>query len=479
MFFSSRHSEYLQYVLQNERVAENKEQVTTAEEQLAELEKEITSEDNAILKQELQRQADETKNKIKKLKENPGKWAAQLNQAFKAFFYQCAYLRTLLGDLASGAQYIQQDGSLRPINGPEDCRSEFGKVIARDACRAVGGMARASALFGDVDNLTREFLEAQKEYQRVAARVAAANTEGEADQKALENALGRLSKAVKILDRSEKLIGLDLATEERIKAIDGLVATIKTGKVDEKAFSNPALKRAANIIGTLRSLESITKSFAQSRRSIELQRVSIVREIQAAKLDYLKASIGRYEAETDIRIRKLMLYRQQLELLSDIDLALCRYVNATRPGRSRTCRLGNRKNSMQSDLVLLKPDDNSLRTPPFRWTSDPLANSSISDIWDDGKPEAERQALLEVVRSLAYLKGVGDAENSQANADIRFLEAEATIRRNEVSARMWNAVIGGSLAQLEAYYKGGIKSAELADLIIKLGTLTSSAIKVD
>ena len=113
---------------------------------------------------------------------------------------------------------------------------------------------------------------------------------------------------------------------------------------------------------------------------------------------------------------------------------------------------------------------------------DPLAGRSVAEIQDSKINRETRRYLQDAVTSIAAIKGISDLQVQKKFTDILFLDAELEVTRSMIAARMWNAIVGGPITQLVAYYEGGVKPEVLANIIVnlgQLGALTKIAGEVD
>lgn len=285
-------------------------------------------------------------------------------------------------------------------------------------------------------------------------------------------------KAQDLLDAVDKLAKSSptLASQVKGAALVDLLTAAASGKTDPNADPDlaPAMEIAKSfpaLAGSIEVAQAARATVPVSHLLLALNDLTIQadRDTRIAVLD--EEDIGVLERKLAVREVQAGLWRRYSDQLCNLVL-----LRAGRPHPGRSC----------DTIHFSSPAPNAL-TCTIRFTSDPnekpeavndcVLRQSWRELFDANLRPPEKRALYEAaaaylqVRLLAYRTTVEEFRR----VDIAH---RRTVVEREAALSQWKNLVAVPADELNGYYSGGIKPAELADLIIKALGFTAIAIAV-
>jgi hypothetical protein len=348
--------------------------------------------------------------------------------------------------------------------------------LVKAAAPPTGGLlARAHAEWtGARDLLAKQQTRkeaAMKDARDAAAAYRAAVQRNAAPKDAAAKANEELAEKEKTLaDALVQVRALHLAGtfDDTIGALVDVLSAAAAGDTDT---SHPELAEAAVVLKQLPALRTTAAELQASRNAVpvsglllELQRQTILadaaakrEQLQGERVAILRAKYDGYQAEA-----------QRWLAFSD---AMCTYA-AVATGAAHP---GPKCDSF--DVVQDKED------APARCTlaGQPLTSCALLSAWKERLGASEKGDIKRELykAAVSYLQAIAaqsvPLEQSFREIDVRHRET-LLARRSAIEG--WNSLVSVPIDQLNAYYSGGIKPAELADFIVKALGFTAIAVGV-
>jgi len=392
--------------------------------------------------------------------------------------------------LASAAKVLRAKGIVPPqctelpSNDPaladEDAKTAF--TLYKKKCEALvkaaappqGGLLARS--YGDWDRARTALAQQQKDKESALKAVrdaAAAYREAVARNAAPKNAATQANaelakKEAALADALSALSKLRLAGtfDGSITALVDVLSAAAEGKADT---THPELAEAAVVLKELPALREAAAEFQAARTAVpvsglllELQRQTILadaaarrQQLQEERVAILRAKYDAYQSET-----------KRWLAFSD---AMCTYAVIGSEKRPVGARCDTFDAKEKGDKVICVFEGKEV-TP-----------CALHDAWKErlrasDKGDAKRELYK---AATSYLQAVAaqavPIEQSFREIDVRHRE---TLLARRGAIESWNSIVSVPLDQLDAYYSGGIKPAEVADLIVKALGFTAIAVGV-
>jgi hypothetical protein len=306
-----------------------------------------------------------------------------------------------------------------------------------------------------------ELAAATKAYDQRAQELAKLAGEGKQLAQSITSEADRLEKAL------DKARSLGAASGAQIDAVVQLLTAVAGG--DAGSTASPALARATLVAKSIPSLAQDAIDLETKRTAppisgllLELQHQTSLADaaskrsaLQQERVDVLKAI---YEAR----------YAEALRLMDFTD-AVCGYALAVagKPIDGPSCDRLVYRNENGSVTCLL--------------ADAPIGGCVLASSWKDRlaaseAPSAKRKLYTAVT---SYLQALSQRELSPELAfrelDVRHRE---TLLAETSAIDAWNSMIAVPLDQLDGYYQGGLKPAEIADLLVKALGFTAITVGV-
>lgn len=367
----------------------------------------------------------------------------------------------------------------------KDLESDYKSYVTHcDALRKAVSMVDGQ---GKLPQTNSDWLEAQLaldkalEQQRVAsAEIARAKLAYDIEVKkagAPENKDKDVSK--EIADKAKKLadvvgdakkLAKGLENEPYIDALVDLLTATAGGSVDP---TDPAIKGAIAVAKQIPSLAADMHALENQRATPPVVGLLIALRHQTLLAEMWKQRALLARERVAILKEKRDLYLQATERWLNFFDATCNYaiLGAARRPPGETC------DKFLVTLVKADPVDKIA----CNYSGAKLEKCLLEQAWKDRlrvdeKPEIKRQLYAAVA---AYLQAitlqVRPLEQSFKEIDVRHRE---TLLAKKTAIDQWDNLVSVPLDQLDAYYKAGVKPAEIADLIVKALGFTAIAIGV-
>lgn len=360
-----------------------------------------------------------------------------------------------------------------------------GVEVIDELGKARDDLARAqsaeSTLKGQIEKATKEYqalVKANKD--RTTAAEETANTIRE--------------KAKKVTDLVDKLAEVSPSLANRIKggAIVELLGAAASGKSDA---TDPDLAPALEIARAVPALAESVEIARAKKATVPVSHLLLALinlTIQAERDDRLQALDAKDIAVIEQRVEAI---DAQVRLWKRYNDQLCNFVvlRATTgryPGGS--CDTITFPNGMPELPVIGKEPANAqgskrlachvkvvqdTKTTVQLDIDDCVLGASWRDLFDGNLSARERRALNEAAAAYLHARLIA---YSGTVAEFRRIDIDhqRTVVRNEAAIEQWKNLVSVPANELAAYYAGGIKPAELADLIVKAVGFTAIAIGV-
>jgi hypothetical protein len=318
----------------------------------------------------------------------------------------------------------------------------------------------------EVEALDREVDAAQKAVaEKKAARDAAAKAGSDAAKAGAATTKELQDKAAAAEKALTEARGLPGFAKERVNALVTLLTAAAGGKVDSKDSDVAAAAAVAasipSLAGDVKNVQrgktpSVNNLLIELRHQVVLlERARQLRSLAQQRADLARAQYEaiRTEAELWVRFSDAMCSLAVAvagkpwsgQKCDNFEIATTD--DATQPtGRRMICKLADPE--LPSTCVLVT----------HRW------NQTIQEFGKD-----KDTATRELWKGLAAFFQALAAEGTQHELTFRLIDVrhrEALVAR-EVALRGWDNLVAVPIDQLDAYYRAGLKPAEIADLLVK------------
>jgi hypothetical protein len=282
-------------------------------------------------------------------------------------------------------------------------------------------------------------------------------------------------KAEDLLAKLSQLAKSSPSLANRVKgsALVDLLTAAASSNTDPSADPDlaPALEIAKSfpsLVGSVKSAQATGSIVPVSHLLLALNDLSIQADRDTRILALGEEQVGVLESKVAIRDVQADLWRRYSDQLCNLAL-----LGASKEHPGKSC------------ATLTFPSDAPTCTIRFglgrdeqpQVVSDCLLRRTWRQLFDADLPQPQKRALYEAaaaylqVRLLAYATTVEDFKR------VDLLHRESVIRR-EAALSQWKNLVAVPTEELDAYYRGGIKPAELSDLIIKALGFTAVAVGV-
>lgn len=316
---------------------------------------------------------------------------------------------------------------------------------------------------GLVEQAAREWGAAQLELSKLAAETVSARaqvqTASAVYQAAAEKNAGSPDLAKKLTDEEAQLLNA-LKNAQKLKlggafdsSINALVETLNAAATDAAEPGDPAQARAAVVLKALPSLAADAQAFQNSRTALpvsglllELQRQTVLANSAAQQMQLMQQRVAILKAALDGHLDEA---RNWLRFTD----AVC---------SNAVLVAGGKHPGVACDTFTVTSPECAILGKTIRPCI--LAQSWKARFVAD-KGEAKRELYKAATSYLQAVAAQAPAlEQQYREIDVRHREA---LLAKTTALAAWDNLVSVPLDQLDAYYKGGIKPAELADLIVK------------
>lgn len=342
---------------------------------------------------------------------------------------------------------------------PEEAKDLFDRYVKR--CKEALPLPPPGS--GLVASAANEWARARLGLSQLTAEVATAQAQvkaaADAYQAAVEQGRGRPDLAKELSDQEAKLLNA-LKTAQKLHlggafntSIDALVEALSAAATDQADPGDPAQARAAIVLKALPSLAADAQAFQDTRAALpvsglllELHRQTLLANTAA------KQQLLMQQREAILKAR-LDGYLDEAQLWLRFTDAACSNAVLAAGGEHP----GNKCNNFTVTSVACSLDGKEIKP------------CGLAQSWKARFRADSGQAKRELYKAAtSYLQAIAaqapTLEQQYREIDVRHREA---LLAKTTALAAWDNLIGVPLDQLDAYYKGGIRPAELGDLIVK------------
>jgi hypothetical protein len=267
-------------------------------------------------------------------------------------------------------------------------------------------------------------------------------------QKQLENLQKTLSAADKL--------SLSISNDERIKELLVLLEAAAGGKVDP---ADPNLKVAARVGQELPSLWGDMCELLASGKAPPVGNLLLALRHTTLLSEYARNQAALARARIALLEEKQAALRDEAVQWVNMSHAICRFA-------ALSMKMNEKDEGGRCGNFTVSPDGKicSLNGSPFA-TSCVTSKSWAANFQATAAGPAKRElykAMLAYQRAFALQSRV-----SEIDFEVIDVLHRETLARKRFAVQDWDALVGGAVAQLDAYYASGLKPAEVADLIVK------------
>jgi hypothetical protein len=300
--------------------------------------------------------------------------------------------------------------------------------------------------------------QAKASYDATAAEVAAGAAKGAELSKELADKAGLLASALK--QASE--VGGGLANEEQIGALVTLLTAAAGGEVNPQ---DPELGRAVIVAKQIPSLAGAVADIEAKRTAPPVSGLLLALRHQTLLADAAKKRVALEEERVAILRAKYDAYYAEAERWLRFTDAMCSYavVSNSQPHPGQACNgfSVDAKGACMLDGKAMKCVLVQAWKTRLRAAEDPEAKRELYKAMTN-----YLQALtLESVPAIETFKEI----------DVRHRQM---LVAKDTAIQAWDNLVAIPLDQLNGYYQGGVKPAEIADLLVKALGFTAIAIGV-
>lgn len=385
-----------------------------------------------------------------------------------------------------------QDGILATVPLPKDATDDQKKKdfqndydVYRNRCLAILKLIDLS-LQGKIGAAFLEWQSAQSALDESVDRQKAEAAKVKAAKKAYDEVVAARAEAAKkgqdlseqIADKAKKLAEAVAAAKKVDKGvendafIDSLIDLLTATAGGDVSPKDPGLQGAVAVAKLLPSLAGDMAALEANRTAPPVSLLIALRH-QTLLAENAKKRAALAAERVDILKTKYDLYLKAADRWQLYFDASCNYavVGSGKPyPRGTACDKFSVTKDIENKTIECRLDDVV------------LAPCLLAQTWKkqlrghQDQPVLKRQLYESVA---AYLQAVTlqarPLEQSMREIDVRHRE---TLVAKQTAIEQWDNLVGVPLEQLEAYYKAGVKPAELADLIVKALGFTAIAIGV-
>lgn len=304
---------------------------------------------------------------------------------------------------------------------------------------------------------TDELAEATKAYDSRAQQLAGLAAKGQDLSKSLVAEAEKLAKAL------DKARSLGVASGTQIESVVQLLTAVAGG---DTSSTNPALARATLVAKQIPSLAEDATNLETKRTAPPVSGLLLELQHQTSLADTAKKRYALQQERVDVlRAIYEARFKEAGRLLEFTD-AVCSYalVSAGKSADGPSCDKFAYKKESVACLLDGQPIDNCVLVKS--WKVELAAES----------PSAKRKLYTAVTSYLQALSQQGlSPELAFRELDVRHRE---TLLAESSAIDAWSGIVSVPLDQLDGYYQGGLKPAEISDLLVKALGFTAITVGV-
>lgn len=318
-------------------------------------------------------------------------------------------------------------------------------------------------LDGKIDSHSKTVRDAKKAYQDA---VKAVNADGTSENlEKLRNAANALKGAIAGVTDLGEALGISAIPEERIGALNTILAAVASGEAGTAKIDDPQLAAAATVAATIPTLAADIKALQAGLAAPSVADLLIEMRHQALLVDYARK-------RQTIAAQRVVLHESKLDALDlevqqwmDFHDRICNFAAA----KADLMQPGKKCDSFQVS-VIADPDDPDEKIVLCGFEGEsPLTDCALNDPWKEHLNNASGAAKREIYAAVAAFSQAMRARAVQDEFDYRVIDLHhrESLAASESAIRDWDNLISAPLAQLAAYYASGIEPTEIADVIFK------------
>ena len=358
----------------------------------------------------------------------------------------------------TGALYAQQC-SLRQA----ECRVAPKEADDLDKARKAKADRRneAATLKTALDEATKQYKEAVQANQKKGQ----AGAEAEKDLR---------DKAKKVLDGIDKLAEKSPALANRAKgsALVDLLTAAASGNADasqpDLAAAMEAAKSFPALVGSIEKARAARETVPVSSLLLALNDLTVQAERDARLAALDDEEIAALQRKLEARTTQAGLWRRYSDQLCNLAL-----YSADKKLPGKACDTLELSESGATCTIRFSADP---KEPP-RKVENCVLQRSWRALFDGNLDGAARRALYEAAAAYLHVRLIAYATTQEEFKRIDVEHRRVLVNR-EASLGQWRNLVAVPASELDGYYSGGIKPAELADLIVKIVGFTAIAIGV-
>jgi hypothetical protein len=321
-----------------------------------------------------------------------------------------------------------------------------------------------AALDRNVDDTQKDVAAKTSARDRAAKEAADAEKAGDVKTKELQD---KAAAAEKALQDATSFLGPILG-KKNVDALVVLLTAAAGGTVDTK---DPQVATAAAVAGNIPSLAGELKGLVDRGRAPSVNNLLIELRHQVVLLERERQLRSFAQQRADLAQAQYEAMRAEAELWVRFSDAMCSLAVAV----ADTQGAGRKSPGQKCDDFTIDPGD-SKANPPKPMTcalADPRLPPDcvlVTRRWNEViRSPGNDAATRELYKGLAaYLQALaaGGAQHELTfrMIDVRHREA---LGARESALRGWDNLVAVPVEQLDAYYRAGLKPAEIADLLVK------------
>jgi hypothetical protein len=348
-----------------------------------------------------------------------------------------------------------------------DCRVARKEAADLDAARKKLGDARAEA-----ETQAAALKQAQKDYGAAV----------QANQKKTQAAAGAekdiRDKAADILKKVNDLAEKSPALANRVKgeALVSLLTAAASGKNDS---TDPELAPALEVAKSFPALAGSVENARAARTIVPVSHLLLAlnnltiqadRDARIAALD--EEEIALLERKLAVRTTQAGLWRRYSDELCNLAL-----LAAGKPHPEKSCDTIDFPDPLTCSIRFADPDKDPGKAQPVVLNNCVLQKSWRELFNDSGLAAPRKRALYEAAAAYLQVRLIAYATTVEEFRRID-IDHRRTVVNRETALSQWRNLVAVPIDELNGYYNGGIKPAELADLIVKAVGFTAIAIGV-
>jgi hypothetical protein len=283
--------------------------------------------------------------------------------------------------------------------------------------------------------------------------------------KTLKNSAGSATKVFHFGVSALNAAGIDVKEEENIKAIS-IVLAVVAGGAEAKGVNSPELVNAVTVLNAVGTLADDIAAL-QNKKRPNVANLVIELNHQLLIVEDAKKRLALYQRRADFEKSRFDALVKQARALKNMHDHLCNfaYLQSKQNFPGIAC---NAFTAAKAQKSICLADDKGVvvKDAKGKPTDCPLTKSWIDNL---ARSKYEKGAKHELYAALASLSQIHVSRSRFVEAEYRLIDLQhrKAVQANRFAIRAWNNLIAEPIDQLAAYHGSGIKTSEIADLIVK------------